>query len=167
MILPKRNKIDKNKKINFLHLKYNNIIHLKPSGFWYSCHNDWYNWIIKIKILHFLHKYIHKINLCKNIMTNIHNKDKNKLLVIKTMKDFDIFNKRYRIEENTYSLINWKIVAKDYGGIEICPFISKRKNYIWYSSWDVASGCIWNIKSIIKNTELIYEKKKNKYVKVK
>ena len=33
MILPKRNKIDKNKKINFLHLKYNNIIHLKLSGF--------------------------------------------------------------------------------------------------------------------------------------
>ena len=94
-------------------------------------------------------------------MTNIHNKDKNKLLVIKTMKDFDIFNKRYRIEENTYSLINWKIVAKDYGGIEICPFISKRKNYIWYSSWDVASGCIWNIKSIIKNIQLIYEKKIN------
>ena len=31
--------------------------------------------------------------------------------------------------------------------------------------WDVASGCIWN-SNIIKNTELIYQKKKDKYVKI-
>lgn len=30
----------------------------------------------------------------------------------------------------------------------------------------MASGCIWNTDAIIKNTELIYEKKKEEYVKV-
>ena len=41
------------------------------------------------------------------------------------------------------------------------------KKYIWFSLWDVASGCIWNIESIIKNTELIYEKKGKKYIEVR
>ena len=41
----------------------------------------------------------------------------------------------------------------------------KRKHIIWYAIWDVASGCIWNT-DIISNTELIYEKSKNKYLKV-
>ena len=65
-----------------------------------------------------------------------------------------------------YYYINWVKVSKDYGGIETCPFLWKRKGYLWYGSWDVASGCIWNTKAIIKNSELIYEKKKGKYIKV-
>lgn len=63
-------------------------------------------------------------------------------------------------------LIKWDKVADDYGGIEICPWIEKRKYYLWYNTFDVASGCIWNINSIIKDTELIYKKKGNGYIKV-
>jgi hypothetical protein len=106
-----------------------------------------------------LYKYIHKLNIDRNVLTDIRNKDKNKLL-----EDFDLFNKKYGKD----SSINWKKVSEDYGGIEICPFLKKRREKnVWYWAWDVASGCIWNTKSIIKNTELIYEKKKHKYIKVK
>lgn len=51
-------------------------------------------------------------------------------------------------------------------GIEICPYLTQRKNFLWYNTFNVASGCIWNTKEIIKNSELIYEKKKGKYVKI-
>ena len=120
-----------------------------------------------------LHNYIHKINIKLNIITDIWNKDKNKLLVIKTITDFEMFHKRYRkklkiISSNEFihEFINWKKVTKDYGGIEICPCVSRYKKYIWFSLWDVASGCVWNTESIIKNTELIYEKKEKKYIEV-
>ena len=43
MYLPKRNRIDGNKKIIFRE-KYKNYINQgKPNGFWYSCYNSWYN----------------------------------------------------------------------------------------------------------------------------
>ena len=118
-----------------------------------------------------LHNYIHKINIKSNIITDIWNKDKNKLLVIKNISDFEVFHKRYRkklkiIHSNEFihEFINWKKVVKDFGGIECCPNVSIYKKYIWFSLWDVASGCVWNTESIIKNTELIYEKKGEKYI---
>jgi hypothetical protein len=64
------------------------------------------------------------------------------------------------------NLIKWDEVSEDFGGIEICPYLLKRQYYIWYNLFDVASGCVWNIKSIIKSSDLIYEKKNKIYEKV-
>jgi len=175
MKLPKRNIFFKNKKIYFNRI-YKNVQGLKPNGLWYSCKDAWYKWIIGEDMKEWLPEYIHQINIYRNIQISIGNKDINKLLVIDNIKDFDIFNKIYGTKykdglsyHKNYSPylynINWKKVSDDYGGIEICPFLIKRKNYSWYSTWDVASGCIWNMKSIIKNSKLIY-KKKIKYIKV-
>ena len=176
MRLPKRNKIDKNKKIKFNFgavYKQSKKSH-KPRGFWYSCYNDWYNWTQETELYKYQYKYIHKININNRVLTNIRNKNQNKnqnkILVINNVKDFDIFNKRYAHlykDENNNYLVNWDKVAKDYGGIEICPYLSERRHYLWYDTFDVGSGCIWNIKAIIKNSELIYEKKNGKYIKVK
>lgn len=164
MILPKRNKISKSKNINFkTKYKQNNIY--KPIGFWYSCRNYWYDWVISEDMTHFLHKYIIQVNIKNNITTNIHNKDPNKLLVIRSLKDFDLFTNTYKIKISDN--INWIKVSKDFGGIEICPYLEKRRHAHWYYGWDVASGCIWNTDSIIKNIKLIYEKNKdNEYVKI-
>ena len=183
MYLPRRNKIDKKKKINFT-IKYTQKIDRKPNGFWYSCYNNWYKWVSK-EMPEWLYTYIHKINIHKNVLTDIRNKDKNKLLVIHNIKDFDIFTKKYGMLDeqmikyhNTHKMskyiskknwayvIDWIQVSKDYGGIEICPFFTERSNYIWYEWWSVASGCIWNTEKIIKNLDLIYEKKKGKYTKI-
>ena len=95
MYLPKRNRIDGNKKIIFRERYKNYINQGKPNGFWYSCYNSWYNWIIKEGMDSLLHNYIHKINIKSNIITDIWNKDKNKLLVIKNISDFEVFHKRY------------------------------------------------------------------------
>lgn len=143
---------------------------IKPSGFWYSCYNDRYNWT-QIEGM-FQHKYIHKININSKVLTDIENKNKDKILVIDNINDFDIFNRRYgHLDKNDHNmkwknyLVTWDKVSKDYGGIEICPYLTQRKHYLWYNTFDVASGCIWNTKTIINSSELIYEKKKGKYVK--
>lgn len=173
MKLPKRNKIYKNKNIN-INKKYKQSINWKPDGLWYSCYNEWYDFLIDSKINYYLHKYIHKININKNIITNIRNKNKDKLLVIKNMKDLNLFNKIYGLKfkmkingnNKITDIINWIKVSQDYGGIEICPFLSKGRKYLWYSTWDIGSGCLWNTKAIIKNTELIYEMKNGKYISI-
>ena len=176
MEFPKRNIITDDKIIKYL--DYKQRIDVKPSGLWYSCHDSWYNWILAEEMPEKLLKYIHKLNIKNNVLTDIRNKNKNKLLVIKTLKDFDLFNKNYKViikskykkkkifytVENTY--IDWKKVSNDFGGIEICPYLNKRRNILWYNSFDVASGCIWNPQSIIKNFKIIYEKKNDKYIKI-
>tara|TARA_Y100001970_G_scaffold2942_1_gene3464 strand:- start:1204 stop:1773 length:570 start_codon:yes stop_codon:yes gene_type:complete len=43
--------------------------------------------------------------------------------------------------------IDWPRVASDYAGIEICPYLSSKRNdddSFWYYGWDVASGCVWD-----------------------
>ena len=51
--------------------------------------------------------------------------------------------------EQTYSYINWNTVSLHYKGIEVNPFI-RRKNasHMWYDSFDVSSGCIWDLSCI-------------------
>ncbi len=177
MRLPKRNKIDRNKKIKFnFEKKYKQREDgIKPNGFWYSCYNDWYN-STQLEGM-FQYKYIHKIEIKNNVLINIKKKDKDKILVINNEKDFNIFNKKYGYKSSYNKkfweekgggnyLIKWENVANDYGGIEICPYLKKKRYYLWYSTFDVASGCIWNIKSIIKGSKLIYQYKKGEYVKV-
>jgi|APSaa5957512535_1039671.scaffolds.fasta_scaffold19968_3 hypothetical protein len=177
MILPKRNHMNniKNKIFDFDYKYTQPDDGIKPDGVWYSCNDAWYNWTQENGMLQ--HKYIHKINIYRNVMTNINNKNKDKILVINNLKDFDLFNKKYgynawygkkfwkEMGGGNY-LIKWDKVANDYGGIEICPYLTKRRYYLWYNLFDVASGCVWNTKHIIKNSELIYEKRKGKYYKV-
>jgi len=153
MILPKRNTIV-NRKLKLQNRKYIQQIDWKPEGFWYSCGNEWYNWV-KIEMPEWLYKYIYRIDVINK--TNINKPNKDKLLILSTIKDFNVFINKYK--ENRGQFINWKKVSKDFGGIEICPYSKKLANkYQWYETWDVASGCIWNYKPIIKKISLIHTK---------
>jgi len=174
MLLPKRNKIDEKKEFilyNVLQLKKSSY---KPKGFWYSINDEWYNFIKENQMYDFYGNYIHKIIINNNIMTNIHNKNKNKLLVINNKKDLKLFGIEYgdyndiSPNKNIPNKINWTKVAKDYGGIELSKYYiyNKLELPLWTNSWDVSSGCIWNTKSIIKNTKIIYRKKNKKYIKI-
>jgi hypothetical protein len=52
-------------------------------------------------------------------------------------------------------LIDWKKVAKEYSGIEICPYIGEQRlKFSWYYPWDVASGCVWD-NSAVKSINLV------------
>ena len=81
-----------------------------------------------------------------------------KMLIIDNDVKMEDFYNKYKKMCSVYPIkktINWKLVAEDYHGIEICPYLDKyRDKYIWYYPWDVASGCIWN-NDTIKNYKLI------------
>jgi hypothetical protein len=45
--------------------------------------------------------------------------------------------------------IHWDILAQKYDGIVIAPACGERRQEeLWYYTWDVASGCIWNADGI-------------------
>ena len=165
MRLPKRNRIDQSKKLKIKHKYTQKHSFLKPNGVWYSCYNSWYSWT-KREMPNWLYKYIHEINFNKNILTDIDNKNKDKVLVLNKIRDIELFHKRY-YNPNDKDFIDWTKVTKDYGGIEFSRHFSEiRQKYPWYYSLDAASGCVWNTKNIIKDTGLIYEKKQDDYIKI-
>ena len=191
MRLPKRNIITNKKNINKLikYKQYNN--RFKPNGLWYSCYNEWYKYIAYEDMKNKQNKYIHRIDIFRNKLTNLNNPDPNKILVINSEIDIKKFTNKYKLKNGKQTIkkkphmpklimdstsINWIKVAKDFGGIEFCPYINPFNNinfnsnknifiYNWYKSIDIASGCIWNLQNILNKTQIIYVKNKTSYIK--
>ena len=128
---------------------------MKPKGLWYGCEGQdqgstWkdfitsemnhggmvgrYEWLYEIKI------------------------NFEKILKIRTPWDMYALAENYGITPRpAFRTIDWQEVAKDYSGIEICPYqwdFRLNTDFIWYYGWDVASGCIWK-EDAIKSVELI------------
>jgi hypothetical protein len=171
MRFSKRNTFTKKKNID-LKIKYNQKISLKPVGLWYSYYGAWYNWALD-EMPKMLYKYNHKLIIKKEYLITIREKDSNKILLLDNKKDISIFTKKYGIYKNGECFyINWCLVSEDYGGIEFNPYLldsckkSIELDFLWYNTIDVSSGCIWNLHPIISNTELVYKKDKNEYIRV-
>ena len=127
--------------------KYNQHIESKPFGLWLSIEtpdddvNNWYDWCIYEGYdIHRL-RHIYEVKL----------KPDNNLLYLTTQADVLLFSKNYRLSIHHAHKINWVNVSEKYDGIVIYPYLwTLRLNTecIWYSPWDVASACIWNLEVI-------------------
>lgn len=125
-------------EIRNIPLEEQGISEHKPKGFWYDCNDAWSNWV-EVEMPEWKHEHIYEIKL-----------DHLKIKVIRNIEDLATFTEKYGSEED-FGLINWQHVARDFYGIEICPYIFKARfetKFRWYHYWDVASGCIWNKKAI-------------------
>jgi hypothetical protein len=107
----------------------------KPKGLWYSCGSEWDDWC-----LYEMPEGITGSPYVYRIEVNL-----SRMLVIRSDDDFRAFESSYLVPRGrSMSHIDWKAVAQDYDGIEICPYQFKfRMSSDWYYGWDVASGCIW------------------------
>jgi len=159
----------------------NNDFKYKPQGFWYSPDNTWLENHYGLENLYDndgLFKYKIEVQY-----TNINKPDINKVLKIDNINDFDKFTFKYgKAIDQTRQFpkigINWFDVSNDFGGIEIIPFPSKRTTFdkmsksikekytkklkvtneetiLWISSFEIASGCVWNTKCFIDVSPLI------------
>ena len=122
-------------------------ISMKPNGFWYGFGSEWIDWC-RSEMTDWVGKYIYSVDVGNS-----------NILQIKTHMELMMFNREYQsnlsdagyIREEGES-IDWKKVASKYDGIEINPYqFEARYQYLWYYGWDVASGCIWNLKSVKLN----------------
>ena len=123
----------------------------KPRGFWVTTPTEdgWLEW-------------------CKSELFHIDNletesavtlKDDADLMIITTIESFDTFVDQYRAPlypgakpfGGKHEGINWPEVIEDYQGIIIAPyFYERRYDHMWYSSFDVASGVIWDLGAVLR-----------------
>jgi hypothetical protein len=119
----------------------------KPSGLWYQINSSWIRYCNKENKERETYNYKKFRDIGKyNIMLN--NIDMSNMIILDTKDKVFEFTNKYEIPNNYY-VINWIDVAKDYTGIEI-PNYQNVKWFKWMSSWDINSGCIWDL-SIIKD----------------
>lgn len=146
-MLPYRNHISYKKIPKILKLSTSNTF-IKPNGFWYGIRDEWYNFLLKEMMIK--PKYIYQVVLYPQSFTTINHPNVNKILQIKSIHDWYLFDEKYHS--------NWNLVKQDFGGIEI-PNLKKlrqqdKTHSLVLDAWDVSSGCIWNI-DIIKRINFI------------
>ena len=119
---------------------FNQKVTMKPFGFWYGFGSEWIDWT-RSEMPEWVGKYIYSVDIGN---TNV--------LQIKTHMELMMFNREYQSnlsDTGHRRLIYWKKVADKYDGIEINPYqFEARYQYLWYYGWDIASGCIWNLKNV-------------------
>lgn len=128
---------------------YEQRVHFKPRGFWVSVkgEDDWPRWCRENDFAWARLEVRHEVTVSETA---------NILLLDSPIKMFE-FNRQYHApmipeQRSRYTeYIDWERVAKDYDGIIIAPYhwsLRMRDDLFWYYSWDVASGCIWNLDAI-------------------
>jgi hypothetical protein len=111
----------------------------KPKGLWYGIGDSWLSWI-KSEMPDWEHDNVYQLDI-----------NEGRVKIIRNYEQLIEFDAEYGVDNETRvffdngRMIDWGKVAKDFGGIEISPYIFKaRYNLQWYYGWDVASGCIWS-----------------------
>jgi hypothetical protein len=125
----------------------NQSIGRKPKGFWYACGTGWIRWV-RGNMPEWLGKHHYELSL-----------DYSNILKLSGYDDIKNFTEEFGAHPDSgmslESDIDWPKVASVYSGIEICPHNKKAKyDFMWYYTWDVASGCVWNSDAIILKKKL-------------
>ena len=166
MRFPRRNKIARNCDLD-KNIKYRQIIEFKPKGYWYSLGSEWFDfWFLKLELEKVKSQVVCEIKIKRNDFTKFGEKDKGKILVIDSLEEVKKINKKYgvlqrfRDDEKPVRLINFQKLSEKYGGIEFRNYkqirkqikenkkLNWRRDYLWYFSLDVSSGCIWDLSLI-------------------
>jgi len=118
--------------------------HWKPKGFWYSFGTEWVDWV-RTEMPEWEKPHLFKIDV-----------DTSRILQLNSTSDIQEFTKKYgNNEEKWTGYIDWVKVSEEYGGVEMPDYSnlwSLRYEYMWLSTWDISSGCIWDL-SLIKDIE--------------
>jgi len=124
---------------------------LKPKGLWYAQDNEWVEWVA-YNMPHWRDE--HNLELVVN---------NDRLLVIDSWEKLLAFQAQYAIgmESRTtmgFVMIDWERVSERYSGIEVRNYneinakvkedFSSINQFLWFSGWDVNSGCIWDLSAI-------------------
>ncbi len=115
----------------------------KPDGFWYGFGDKWIDWA-EIAGPEYQGEYVYEVDI-----------NSSNVLQIKNYSEITEFTKEYRsskqIIPGVIFFIDWPRIELKYDGIEINPYIGQARlndKTIWYYSWDISSGCIWNLDKV-------------------
>jgi hypothetical protein len=110
----------------------------KPRGFWFSVGDQWVDWMSS--------------NMTGWKEDNLYNVevDESKCIVIDTKEKLIEFDRAYGVGDTYSRYIDWAAVTSSgYSGIIMKKyFYNLRNTYMWYGTWDVASGAVWKTDAI-------------------
>ena len=114
----------------------------KPRGFWYDVDLDWLRWLEGEEYFNdsrWMRPYLYEVFI-----------DESAYLKIRDVTELDVFHEQYSKPllpgMVVMKEINWDLVAEQYSGVEIAPYLWERRLYTgftWYYAWDCASGVVW------------------------
>lgn len=130
----------------------------KPTGFWVSVKgpDDWPSWCraesFRTEALERDASYVH-LDESANIL---HIRNSAELNAFDLEYGLEMFPGEPLLSQHRYK-IDWERLKGEYDGIIIAPYLWEMRlgNLSWYYSWDVASGCIWNLNVINGLTRII------------
>lgn len=139
---------------------------MKPRGLWYAKDHEWQKWWTE-NVREIKFDFFYRIVV---IYTTIDNHDKNKILLIKSQKDYlklaEQFGYVTYYSDMNWIQLDWKKLSNYFGGIEIrnvkklehetvnnklkkiFDIDMKHKLMTYVFTFDIDSGCIWNPKCI-------------------
>jgi hypothetical protein len=130
----------------------------KPFGFWYAFGAEWLKWCMS-ENPHWIGRYVYEVEV---EVSNYPTIDK----VLSTnpewlqqkfgyVRDNDTKHLYDAELDDFYAMIAWDELAKQVAGIEFSRYDwDARERFMWYYSWDVASGCVWSSSAVKKITLL-------------
>jgi len=119
---------------------------LKPCGLWYAYGEEWIDLILK--------EYPDSelvTNLKNGIISIFELELAGNIIKLSSAQDIKNFHYKYSIDNEK---INWLYVSSVYDGIEINPFEKEYSKHLWYKTFDIKSGCIWNFNAIKNLTRI-------------
>lgn len=158
-------------------------------GIWYAPTDMWIRWAKER--MGKTYKYFYKIELFYTM--SVEDKDPTKVLRIDHWFQFAHFTKKYKSDNTSMILVDWKRVAQDFGGIELIGFFEnicspdsnlpmivsdmirlgfeiaknnkdQTKGNAWIGLLDVPCGVVWE-KSAVKSFSPISEEEIQYYIK--
>ena len=144
------NKISGNDKIHISKedgLKFKNIpvseqpIDFKPKGLWFSFGTEW---------IDFLERSMFSRDEASNMLQHTYDIQTNDSTILTLGKENEkqFLNKYGVINKYDNMDVDWSKVATDWDGVEIIINPRELNERMLWSTWDIPSGCIWNIKGI-------------------
>lgn len=113
----------------------------KPHGLWYGFGSDWKNFLLGNE----LDLFDTDVELTV---------DEKSLFIIDSKESLRRFLDPYKQDTKPYSTINWQHLALEYKGVEVRNYWSiimdfrTSNDYTWLITWDISSGCIWDLTAI-------------------
>jgi len=116
---------------------------IKPKGLFYGCGSEWADFVNNpsnaMMKWHKKGKFMYSL---KVKYTSLNKPDRGAVLKIDSDEKFKEFLESF----NGHDLIEWNVVASNFGGIELCPLPD---GPMWLRTWDVSQGCVWNKEAIV------------------
>ena len=120
---------------------------IKPAGVWYAMGDEWLQFC-EAEMPDFLvrNPYVYVLDVRQD-----------RIRCLTDVEDTRRFSMEYSTDG--VDLVNWKRAASAYDGLMVSEYHtdSECREWVWYSSWDVASGVVWD-KSKIRGWRRVAER---------